>query len=84
MIGVTLLIVTPRYPWYALLLVPMIAMTGRWEWLAVPLALTERLLISDVVLARFSVGAAIILIVGMSLYRYRLNRATTSAPRRYT
>ena len=36
MIGVTLLVVTPRYPWYALLLVPMIAMTGRWEWLAVP------------------------------------------------
>jgi alpha-1,2-mannosyltransferase len=69
MIGTTLLIVTPRYPWYALLLVPMIAMTGRWEWLAVPLALTERLLISDVTLARITALCAIALIVGMAIYR---------------
>jgi alpha-1,2-mannosyltransferase len=69
MIGVTMLIVTPRYPWYALLLVPMIAATGRWEWLAVPLALTERLLISDVTLARITVSLAIVLIVAVSLRR---------------
>jgi alpha-1,2-mannosyltransferase len=69
MIGTTLLIVTPRYPWYALLLVPMIAMTGRWEWLAVPLALTERLLIADVTLARITAIAAIVLIVGMAIHR---------------
>lgn len=69
MIGVTLLIVTPRYPWYALLLVPMIAMTGRWEWLAVPLALTERLLIPSVDLARLTVTVAIVLIVVMSIRR---------------
>jgi hypothetical protein len=64
-----MLIVTPRYPWYALLLVPMIAATGRWEWLAVPLALTERLLIADVTLARITVGLAIVLIVAVSLHR---------------
>ncbi|PRY67299.1 uncharacterized protein DUF2029 [Glaciihabitans tibetensis] len=69
MIGTTLLIVTPRYPWYALLLVPMIAMTGRWEWLAVPLALTERLLIADVTLARITAVAAIALIVTMAIHR---------------
>ncbi len=69
MIGVTLLIVTPRYPWYALLLVPMVAMTGRWEWLAVPLALTERLLIPSVDLARLTVTLAIVLIVVMTLRR---------------
>ncbi len=69
MIGVTLLIVTPRYPWYALMLVPMIAMTGRWEWLAVPLALTERLLIPSVDLARLTVTLAIVLIVVMTLHR---------------
>lgn len=69
MVGVTLLVVTPRYPWYALLLVPFVAMTGRWEWMAVPLALTERLLIGDVTLARFTVGAAIILIVAVSARR---------------
>ena len=43
MIGVTLLAVSPRYAWYALLLIPFIAMTGRWEWFAVALALTFRL-----------------------------------------
>jgi alpha-1,2-mannosyltransferase len=69
MIGVTLLIVTPRYPWYALLLVPMIAMTGRWEWLAVPLALTERLLVPSTDLARISATAAIVVIVIVSLRR---------------
>lgn len=40
LVGVALLAVSPAYPWYALLLVPYVAMTGRWEWLAVPLALT--------------------------------------------
>jgi len=69
MIGVTLLVVTPRYPWYALLLIPMIAMTGRWEWLAVPLALTERLLIPSVELARVTVAVAIVFIVVMSIRR---------------
>ena len=69
MIGVTLLVVTPRYPWYALLLIPMIAMTGRWEWLAVPLALTERLLFPSVDLARLTVAVAIVFIVVMSIRR---------------
>ena len=69
MIGVTLLVVTPRYPWYALLLVPMIAMTGRWEWLAVPVALTERLLTPSVDLARLTVAVAIVFIVVMSIRR---------------
>jgi hypothetical protein len=71
MIGGTLLIVTPRYPWYALLLVPMIAMSGRWEWLAVPLALTERLLIPSLGLARVTVALAIVFIVVMTIRRAR-------------
>lgn len=69
MIGVTLLAVTPRYPWYALLLVPMIAMTGRWEWLVVPLALTERLLIPSVDLARITVAVAIVVLLVMGVRR---------------
>ena len=69
MIGTTLIIVTPRYPWYALLLVPMVAMTGRWEWLAVPLALTERLLIPDIDLARLTAAGAIAIILVMSARR---------------
>jgi alpha-1,2-mannosyltransferase len=69
MIGTVLLIVTPRYPWYALLLVPMIAMTGRWEWLAVPLALTERLLVPSVDLTMLTVAAAVVLILIVSTKR---------------
>lgn len=69
MIGGTLLIVSPRYAWYALLLVPMIAMTGRWEWLAVPLALTERSLFPDVDAARLGLALAVIIVVAVSLRR---------------
>ena len=69
MIGGALLIVTPRYPWYALLLVPMIAMTGRWEWLVVPLALTERLLFPPVEWARLTVVIAIVIVVAVSARR---------------
>ncbi|CAN5189892.1 hypothetical protein BH11ACT4_BH11ACT4_23430 [soil metagenome] len=69
MIGGTLLIVTPSYPWYALLLVPMIAMTGRWEWLAVPLALTERLLLPGYDADRATVAVAIAVVVAGALLR---------------
>ncbi|MFP7761128.1 glycosyltransferase family 87 protein [Marisediminicola sp. LYQ85] len=69
MIGVTLLVVSPRYPWYALMLVPVVAMSGRWEWLAVPAALTVRYLIPSVDLARLCLALAIVLIVAMSLHR---------------
>jgi hypothetical protein len=69
MIGITLLIVSPRYPWYALLLVPFIALTGRWEWFAVPLALTARLLVPSHVVSQVALSLAIILIIAMALHR---------------
>ncbi|MES2094441.1 MAG: glycosyltransferase 87 family protein [Actinomycetota bacterium] len=69
MIGTTLLIVSPRYPWYALLLVPFIALSGRWEWFAVPLALTVRLLTPNQVASRIAITIAIVVIVAMALHR---------------
>jgi hypothetical protein len=36
--GVMLLITTPIYPWYAILLVAFVALDGRFEWLALALA----------------------------------------------
>ena len=69
MIGTVLLIVTPRYPWYALLIIPFIAMTGRWEWMLVPLALTGRLLNPSLDLSRIAVLIAIVVIVVISLRR---------------
>ena len=39
MIGLTLLIISPNYPWYALMLLPFIVLSRRWEYVAVILAL---------------------------------------------
>ncbi len=69
MIGTTLLVVSPRYPWYALMLVPFIALSGRWEWFGVPLALTVRLLIPKQDVSQAAIAIAIVVIVGMALYR---------------
>jgi hypothetical protein len=69
MVGVTLLAVSPRYPWYALLLVPAIVITGRWEWYAVAAALTQRMLVPVNDWARIILLLAAILIVAMSVHR---------------
>jgi len=39
MIGLTLLIVSPNYPWYGLMLLPFIVLSRRWEYVGVILAL---------------------------------------------
>lgn len=36
--GTAFLLMTPGYSWYALLLVALVALDGRWEWLGVALA----------------------------------------------
>ncbi|GAA3231183.1 glycosyltransferase 87 family protein [Actinocorallia longicatena] len=36
--GTALLALTPAYPWYGLLVVGLVALDGRWEWLGVPMA----------------------------------------------
>lgn len=69
MIGATLLVLSPRYPWYALLLVPFVALSGRWEWLLVPMALSLRLLVPSVPLTRVSIAIAAIVIITVSLRR---------------
>lgn len=38
MVGVTFLVLTPPYPWYALLLVPLVALGAPRVWLVVPVA----------------------------------------------
>ncbi|WP_423922958.1 glycosyltransferase family 87 protein [Frigoribacterium sp. 2-23] len=69
MIGVTLTAVSPRYPWYALLLIPFVAMTGRAEWLAIPLALLVRQLEPTMMLQRSSLATALLVIIVVSLWR---------------
>ncbi|MCL6302421.1 glycosyltransferase 87 family protein [Streptomyces kronopolitis] len=36
--GAALLLFSPNYPWYSLLVVALVALDGRWEWLTVTLA----------------------------------------------
>ncbi|MGC9540978.1 glycosyltransferase 87 family protein [Streptomyces sp. UG1] len=36
--GVALLLFSPSYPWYSLLVIALVALDGRWEWLTVTLA----------------------------------------------
>lgn len=36
--GGAFLLLTPGYPWYALLVVALVALDGRWEWLGISLA----------------------------------------------
>ncbi|MCP3756980.1 glycosyltransferase 87 family protein [Streptomyces sp. TBY4] len=36
--GTAFLLLTPGYSWYALLLVALVALDGRWEWLSIALA----------------------------------------------
>ncbi|MFJ8361811.1 glycosyltransferase 87 family protein [Streptomyces sp. NPDC093984] len=36
--GTALLLFSPGYPWYSLLVIALVAMDGRWEWLTVTLA----------------------------------------------
>ncbi|MEU6096961.1 glycosyltransferase 87 family protein [Streptomyces sp. NPDC047079] len=36
--GTALLLVSPSYPWYSLLVVGLVALDGRWEWLTVTVA----------------------------------------------
>jgi hypothetical protein len=69
MIGGTLLVLSPRYPWYALLLLPFIALSGRWEWLAIPLALTVRLLVPSLTVTRVTLAIALVVIVIVSVRR---------------
>ncbi|MGW7381410.1 glycosyltransferase 87 family protein [Streptomyces sp. NPDC054794] len=38
MTGTALLLFSPSYPWYSLLVIAFVALDGRWEWLTVTLA----------------------------------------------
>ncbi|MBW4041932.1 MAG: DUF2029 domain-containing protein [Acidobacteria bacterium] len=40
MIGSALVLLSPAYGWYSLLLVPFMAMSGRWEWFGVVITLS--------------------------------------------
>ena len=83
MVGLTLLIVSPNYPWYALLLMPLIVLSGRFEYFIIPLAVTIMYLdtgiLDGVIAARVALGAAALTIIAASWGRHHrgLVRANT-------
>jgi hypothetical protein len=88
MIGCTLLIASPSYAWYAMLLVPLVAMSGRWEWMLVPLALSLHAVFAGNTFFRDSLVAAAVGIAIISLVRarhlprwHRPRALTTDEPR---
>lgn len=68
-IGVTFLAVTPRYPWYALLLIPFVVLSGRWEWQAIALAIALRGVWPSVDAFRWWLAAAVLVILVVTLIR---------------
>jgi len=69
--GAMLLVVSSPYPWYSLVLVPFIALTGRWEWFVVPLLMTAHLLVPDAM----PMPAAVLGSVAVLVIAWRLRRS---------
>ncbi|WP_327002579.1 glycosyltransferase 87 family protein [Dactylosporangium sp. NBC_01737] len=84
MTGAALIVAAPSYPWYALLLVLLVALSGRTEWLAVAFAAYLAQYAAGVHLAtgtaqRIGYGAALIAVVVAAIRRKRA-RGSASAP----
>jgi MFS family permease len=88
MVGVSLLVATPGYPWYALLLVVLVALGGRAAWLTVAAAANlvqyaNELHVSPPVAQRLAYGVAGLAVLGSWLWlRQRRGRGTRSDPGR--
>ncbi len=83
MTGVALAVATPPFPWYAMLLVMLVAFDGRVEWLG--FAMVRYLAVSDPLpgvrvpvldALRAAYGLALAVVVVVALIRWRRSRAT--------
>ncbi|WP_094745311.1 glycosyltransferase 87 family protein [Kitasatospora aureofaciens] len=70
--GTALLLVAPSYPWYGLLVVALVALDGRWEWLAVPAAGQALYLTGGQTAQQLSYGTALCVVLLVPLLRRRL------------
>ncbi|MDI2132605.1 glycosyltransferase 87 family protein [Yinghuangia seranimata] len=88
MTGTLLLVLAPNYPWYSLILVALVVLDGRAEWLAVGLAgyalyFTWMLGITDTQMAavhHIAYGAALAVVVSTAALRGRRTRMTHRQP----
>ncbi|OEJ23315.1 hypothetical protein AS594_01155 [Streptomyces agglomeratus] len=72
--GTAFLLLTPGYSWYALLLVALVALGGRWEWIGVALAGAVAYLAGGTA-ATSAYGVAAAGVVGVSWARARFPSA---------
>ncbi|MCI0141785.1 DUF2029 domain-containing protein [Arthrobacter bambusae] len=75
MVGGTLLIVSPSYPWYALLLLPFVVLSARYEFTAIAPVLALMYLTGaepyGQLAARLGLGAAVVLLLVAAMVRRR-------------
>ncbi|MDQ6754278.1 MAG: glycosyltransferase 87 family protein [Actinomycetota bacterium] len=75
MVGGALLVASPSYPWYALLLLPLVVLSRRYEFLTVPPVLAMMYFTGSQpygqLAARLGLGIAVVVIAGASWYRRR-------------
>ncbi|MFE9423685.1 hypothetical protein ACFYNO_12075 [Kitasatospora sp. NPDC006697] len=78
--GSALLLVEPDYPWYGLLVVALVALDGRWEWLAVPAAGQALYLAGGALqVQQAAYGAALACVLAGALLRWRRAGAAVTA-----
>jgi hypothetical protein len=76
--GAALLLTSPSFSWYALLVVALVALDGRTEWLAVPAAGTVLYLVAGV--QSLVYGAAALAVVTTAAVRARRRALAPAAP----
>jgi hypothetical protein len=81
LVGVAFAVAGITYPWYALLLVALVALDGRWEWLAIAAAgypgyFTSALHIPFSATQETSYAVALVTLLAVQLVRRRAGRAS--------
>ncbi|GGV13701.1 hypothetical protein GCM10010275_63620 [Streptomyces litmocidini] len=74
--GCAFVVLTPGYSWYALLLVALVALDGRWEWLGIALAGAAVYVLGPAfdfrpTLSNIAYGAAVALVLSTTWARHR-------------
>ncbi|WP_078848782.1 glycosyltransferase 87 family protein [Streptomyces sp. NRRL F-4428] len=73
--GTVFLLTTPGYSWYALLLIALVALDGRWEWLGVAVAGAAAYLTSRALPGAGTVMYAVALVAVLAGHAIRTRRA---------
>ncbi len=83
--GWAFVLLTPGYSWYALLLIALVALDGRWEWLGIPLAGAAVYVLAPTLhfqpsLSNIAYGSAAALVLVMPWVRRRARVRRAEAP----